>query len=228
MEKEEKDSTLSFLETIILLALNDKGWFGNSEQRIKFGLAGAVIFELEQAGEIEITGDLVRVTGTEETGDKVMDTALEVLRKSKKSLTLKKSIQRLVYKSGLKWRSLLKNLVNKNILKREEYRLFWIIYQDKYPLVNFEIKKQVLSDLYLKLTGGQELSGEDLMLLAIMRICRMIDKNFLLHEHFLKVRLKIKEITEFKEPLTEPSRKIKKIQEAIRLSILSSNVSIHI
>jgi hypothetical protein len=228
MEKEEKNSTLSFLETIVLLALNDKGWFGNSEQRIKFGLAGAVLFELEQAGEIEIIGDLVRVTGIKETGDKVMDTALEVLRKSKKSLTLKKSIQRIVYKSGLKWRLLLKNLVKKDILKREEYRFLWIIYQDRYPLVNFEIKKQVLSELYLKLTGEQELSGKDLMLLAIMRTCRMIDKNFLLQEHFLKVRSKVREITEFKEPLPESTRKIKEIQEAIRLSILSSNVSIHI
>jgi hypothetical protein len=228
MEKEDKNITLSFLETIVLLALNDKGWFGNSEQRIKFGLAGAVLFELEQSGEIEIIGDLVRVTGTKETRDKVMDSALEVLRKSKKSLTIKKSIQRIVYKSGLKWKVLVKNLIKKNILKKEQYRFLWIIYQDKYPLVNSEIKKQLLGELYSKLTSGQELSGKDLMLLAIMRTCRMIDKNFLLQEHFLKVRLKVKEITEFKEPLTETSRKIKEIQEAIRLSILSSNVNMHI
>ena len=228
MEIEEKNNTLSFLETIILLALNDKGWFGNSEQRIKFGLAGAVLFELEQSGEIEIIGDLVRVTGTKETGDKVMDAALEVLRKSKKSLTLKKSIQRIVYKSGLKWRLLLKNLIKRNILKREEYSFLRILSQEKYPLVNFEVKKQVLTELYSKLTGERKLTEKDLMLLAIMKSCRMIDKNFLLQEHFLKVRLKIKEITEFKEPLTETSQKIKAIQEAIRLSILSSNVSMHI
>ncbi len=228
MEKEDKNNTLTFLETIVLLALNDKGWFGNSEQRIKFGLAGAVLFELEQSGEIEIMGIQVRVTGTQETGDKVIDSALEVLRKSKKDLTIKKSIQRIVYKSGLKWKLIVKNLVKKNILKKEEYRFLWILAQEKYPLVNLEIKKQVLGELYSKLTGEQELSGKDLMLLAIMRTCRMIDKNFLLQEHFLKVRLKVKEITEFKEPLTETSRKIKEIQEAIRLSILSSDVSMHI
>jgi hypothetical protein len=228
MEIEEKNNALSFLETIVLLALNDKGWFGNSEQRIKFGLAGAVLFELEQAREIEIIGDIIHVTGTKETGDKVMDSALEVLRKSKKELTIKKSIQRIVFKSGLKWKVLVKNLVKKEILKKEQYRFLWIIYQDKYPLVNSEIKKQVVTDLYTKLTGEKELSGKDLMLLAILRTCRMIDKNFLIQEHFLKVRLKVKEITEFKEPLTETSQKIKAIQEAIRLSILSSNVSMHI
>ena len=70
--------------------------------------------------------------------------------------------------------------------------------------------------------GGHELSDKELMLLSIMKTCRMIDKNFLLQEHFLKVRLKVREITEFKEPLTENKRKIKEIQEAIRRSILAS------
>jgi hypothetical protein len=157
-----------------------------------------------------------------------MDSALEVLRKSKKELTLKNSIQRIVYKSGLKWKAIVKNLIKKNILKREEYRLFRIFAQEKYPLLNSDIKKQVLAELYSKLLGEQELTGRDLMLLAIMRTCRMIDKNFLLQEHFLKVRTMVREITEFKEPLTETSRKIKEIQEAIRLSILASNVSLHI
>src|SRR5512140_1135407 len=114
MEKEEQNIPLSFPETIVLLALNDKGWFGNSEQRIRFGLAGALLFELEQAGEIEITGDLVRVINTRETGDKVMDSALDVLKKTKKALTLKKSIQRIVYKSGLKWKVIVKRLIKKN------------------------------------------------------------------------------------------------------------------
>jgi hypothetical protein len=228
MEKEEENNKLTFLETIVLLALNDKGWFGNSEQRIKFGLAGAILFTLDEAGEIAINGDIVHLTHTTETGDKVMDSALEVLRKSKKELTLKKSIQRVVYKSGLKWKVIVKNLIKKNILKKEEYQFLRILSQEKYPLVNIEIKKQVLAELYSKLMGTQELSAQDLMLLAIMKTCRMIDKNFLLQEHFLKVRLKVKEITEFKEPLTETSGKIKAINEAIRQSILSSNVSLHI
>jgi hypothetical protein len=76
--------------------------------------------------------------------------------------------------------------------------------------------------------GEPELSDEELMLLSIMRTCKMIDKNFLLQEYFLKVRLKIREITEFKEPLPENKRKIKEIQEAIRRSILASNVNLHI
>jgi len=226
MEKEEKNS-LSFLETIIVLALNDKGWFGNAEQRIKFGLAGAVLFELEQAKAIEL-GDKVKVTGITTTGDKVLDAAIEVLKKSKKDLTVKNSIQKIVYKSGLKWKVLLKNLVKRNILKKEEESFLWIITQNKYPIADKETKKQILADLYAKLIGEKELSSSDLMLLSVMRTCRMIDKNFLLQEYFLKVRLKIREITEFKEPLTEQTRKIKIIQEATIKAIRASNVNLHI
>jgi hypothetical protein len=228
MEKEENTDLISFPEKIVLLGLNDKGWFGNSEQRIKFGLAGALLFELDKTGEIEITENQVRLIGTKETGDRVMDSALNSLRKSKKTLTLNKSIQRIVYKSGLKWKAILKTLVNKNLLRKEESRFLWIIYQDKYPLVNAEIKRKILDELDSKLNSGTELSAEDLMLLVVMKTCRMIDKNFLLQEHFLKVRLKIKEIIEFKEPLTVSSRKIKAIQLAIRRSIMASNVTIHI
>jgi golgi phosphoprotein 3 len=227
MENEETNTELSFLETIVLLALNDKGWFGNSEWRIKFGLAGAILFELEQSGKIEINGIVVTVKDSAETGNKVIDSALEVLSKSKKELTLKKAIQRIVYKSGLKWKSLLKNLIRKNILTKEEYRFLGIFFQDKYPLINIQVKKTMVTELCSKVMSGQELSAKELMLMAVMRTCRMIDKNFLLLEHFLKVRIKIKEITEFKEPLTETTRKIKDIQEAIRLAIMSSNVSIH-
>ena len=228
MENQTTKITLTLLETIVLLALNDKGWFGNSEQRIKFGLAGAILFELEQKGEIEISENLVRIISSKETGDKVLDAAIEVLRKSNKDLTLKRSIFRIVYKSGLKWKVILKDLVKSNILKVEKYQLLKIFNQDKYPLVNFEVKSLIVGSLYAKIVEGKELTPNDLILLTIMRTCKMIDKNFLLQEHFLKVRIKIKEITEFKDPLPESSRKIKALKEAMEQSIRASNVSLHL
>jgi golgi phosphoprotein 3 len=227
MKIPEKSSTPSFLETIVLLALNDRGWFGNSEHRIKFGLAGAIIFELAQLEAINIMDDMIHVNSNSETGDKVLDSALKALSKSDQKLSIKKSISRLVYKGGLRWKLLIKNLIEKNILIRQEARFLWIIYQDKYPLVNSEIKKQVILELYLKLMGKYELSGNDLMLLSIMRTCKMVDKNFIHLDHFLNIKLKIKKITRFREPLKETTRLIKKIQEATRQSIFASNVMIH-
>jgi golgi phosphoprotein 3 len=221
---EDRNAQISFPEKIILLGLNDKGWFGISEPRIKFGLAGALIFELARRKEIEIRQNTVKVISTAGTGDKVVETALEILKKSKKELTMTGAIQRLVYKSGLKWKTLLKELVRKEIVRREEYRFLRVFYQYKYPLVKAEVKQDLLADLYAKIMGEQEMTPEDMMLIAVMRSCRMIDKNFSLHEHFLKVRLKIREILEFKEPLPDSSQLVRDIQSAIDQSIRRSKV----
>jgi hypothetical protein len=123
---------------------------------------------------------------------------------------------------------ILKNLVKNNILKVEKYQFLKIFSQDKYPLVNIEVKSLIVGSLYKKIVEGKELTPNDLILLTIMRTCKMIDKNFLLQEHFLKVRIKIKEITEFKDPLPESSRKIKALKEAMEQSIRASNVSLHV
>jgi hypothetical protein len=228
MTEEENIGKLSFPELIILLALNDKGWFGSSEQSFKFGLAGAILFELDKAGAIKIYGNKIQITRDWESGDKVIDSAFDMIHKSKKELSIKNAIQRIVFKRGLKWKSIIKDLIKKEILKKEEYRFLWVLYQDKYSLVNTGLKKQIQEELYSNLINDKELSERDIMLLSIMKTCRMIDKNFIHLEHFLKVRSKVNELVEFKEPLSESYRKIKEIKDAIHHSILASNVNLHI
>ena len=45
METSSKKTELTLLQKIVLLALDNKGWFGASEHKIKFGIAGAILFE---------------------------------------------------------------------------------------------------------------------------------------------------------------------------------------
>ena len=228
MAEDEYIDKVSFPELIILLALNDKGWFGNSEQRFKFGLAGAILFDLITVGVIKVSGNTLSITTDWQSGDKVMDSAFEVLQRSKKKLSLKNAIQRIVFKKGLKWKIIIKDLIKKGVLRKEEYRLLWVLYQDKYPIVNQELKKHIQEELYFKLLNKETLSEKEVMLFSIMKVCRMIEKNFIHFEHFLKARSRVNEITEFKEPLTESNRKIKEIHNAVLHSIIASNVNLHI
>ncbi|MGA3012712.1 MAG: GPP34 family phosphoprotein [Bacteroidales bacterium] len=228
MAEEEINGKLSFPELIILLALNDKGWFGSSEQRFKFGLAGAILFILDKAGAITISENYIQISSHWESGDKVIDSAFDVLQRSKKKLSIKNAIQRIVFKRGLKWKSIIKDLIKKEILTKAAYHFLWVLYQNKYPLVNTQLKRQIQEELYSKLMNDQELTEREMMLLSIMKTCRMIDKNFIHLEHFMKVRSKVNELVEFKEPLSESNRKIKEIKEAIHHSILASNVNLHI
>lgn len=226
--KQNDTNRLSLAETIVLLALNDKGWFGSSETRIRFGLAGALMFELEQQGLVRILHNVVEVQETGQSRDKMADAALECLRKSKKTLTLKKAIQRLVFKSGIKWKLPLKSLIRKQIIRRETFTILRFIYQDKYPLVDADRKDKIVVGLISALIENKEVSGADLMLLSVMRNCRMISKNFLKREHFLTVRRRIFEITDFREAPGEPVQKIGAIHKATRKAIRASKVMVHV
>lgn len=227
MKNEENISKPTFYEIIVLLALNDKGWFGLSENRVRFGLAGAVLFMLLRSGSIRITGNTVVVTDKIPTGDQVNDAVLEMLRKQKKNLTLKNVLRKIVYKSGLKVGLLLRSLIRKKILERQELRFLSVFYLNKYLMVNPDLKKEILADLYSKILDKRELSEDDLMLLAVMKSCRMIGKNFSGYRHFLKVRLRIREITKYREPLSETSRNVKAIGRAIGQLIRESKIMIH-
>jgi hypothetical protein len=227
METPGKKGELTFLEMILFLALDDKGWCGNSENSIKFGLAGAILFELILTERIELLEGKIRVLNSKSVDDPVVDKVLTLIKASKKERPLRNWIQRIVYKKLMLRKTLLKELMNKNVVRKEEYSLLWVFYQFKYPLVNSELKKKIQEDLHQKVMGDKKLSDYDLMLLAVMNTCKMIRKNFRHLENYSKVSHRIREITQFPEPLTKKIQAIKEIQSAITRAIIASNVSIH-
>lgn len=227
MEKTLKNTELTFLEKIVLLALDDKGWFGPSEHKIKFGLAGAIIFELVQLKRIEIRDGEIYVTDQKPTGVVVLDRVLNLLKSSKKTRGIRTWLQRIVYKKLMLRKQILKQLLQKKIVRKEEYSLMIVFYQTKFPLENIEIKRQLREDIYDRIVGDKILLDQDLMLLVVMNNCKMVRKNFGGYLQYLKLRGKINEITQFKDPQTEVEKTIKQLQTAISRAIMASNVSIH-
>jgi hypothetical protein len=227
METYGKKTELTFLETIILLALDDKGWFGNSENNIKFGITGAILFELILLERIDLVDDKLHLISGKSVNDPVIDKVLNLISSAKKERTLRSWIQRIVYKKLLLRKTLLKELMNKKVVKKEEYSLLWVFYQFKYPLVNADLKQKIQNDLHEKIIGDKKLSDYDLMLLAVMNTCKMIRKNFHHLENYSRVSRRIREITQFVEPLTKTTQIIKELQSAITRAIIASNVSIH-
>jgi len=227
MEKSAKKTELTFLEKIVLLALDDKGWFGNSEHKIKFGLAGGILFELIDKERIELKDNMIHLVSSKPTDDIVLDKVLNLIKTSSKDRNLRSWIQRIVYKKLLLRKSILKRLTDKKVIKREEYTLLMIFYQNKYPILNSELKKKIQEDLCEKVTSEKELTDHDLMLLSIMNTCKMVRKNFGGFIHYLKLRSRINLITQFPETGTESEKLIPQVQTAIARAIMASNVSIH-
>ena len=228
MDKSAKKMELTFLQKIILLALDDKGWFGTAEHKIKFGLAGAILFELQQQGRISFSNDEVLVINPKSTDNVILDRVLNFIKSSKKQHSLRSWIQRIVYKKLLLRKTILKQLIHNKVIGREEYSLMMVFYQTKFPLVNIELKRKLQEEIYENLVSDKPLSDQDVMLLVVMNNCKMVRKNFSGFMQYLKLRGKINENTQFKSPKTETEEVIKLLQTAISRAIMASNVSIHI
>jgi len=227
MDSTDSITGLSFLEKIILLALDDKGWFGNSENSIKFGIAGAILYELYKQERIEIKEGVVVIKNPTPLNDPFLDRVLEFIRSVKKSRSIRSWIQRMVYKKMMIRKSLIRSLIAKQIIRKEEYSFFFVMYQYKYPVINSEIKKQVREEIFNRIISEDKLNGYELMLISVMDSCKMFRKNFRNFPNYQKFRRRIKELIYFNDPGLEDVKIIGSINNAIHRAIVASNVSIH-
>ena len=227
MEKTDNKTGLSFLEKVILLGLDDKGWFGNSEHSIKFGLAGAILFELYKHNRIEMKEGVVVVKDPTPLNDPLLDRVLEFIRSGKKNRSIRTWIQRMVFKKMMIRKSIIRSLIAKKIIKKEEYSFFWVMYQFKYPLINPELKRQVREEIYSRIMKEEKLDGYDLMMIAVMESCKMFRKNFRNFDNYPRLRRRIKDILPFNDPGMEDVKIVGSIYNSVRRAIVASNVSIH-
>jgi hypothetical protein len=227
MDKPDKKTELTLTEKIVLLALDNKGWFGSSEHNIKFGLTGAILFQLVVQERLEIKDKMVQLISTKSTGDPLLDRILNHIKSSKKNRSLRNWIQKIVYKKLLLRKTILKSLIEKKIIIKEEFSMLWVFYQFKYPILNVEIKEKTQKDLYETIMKGGQLSEQDTMFIIVMDTCKMVRKNFRYFDNYNKVRRRIKEITAFDDPKTEKERLLNVLYSSINRAIIASNVSIH-
>ena len=228
MDKSEKITDLTFLQKVVLLALDDKGWFGSAEHKIKFGLVGAILFELYQHRRISFVNDEVVVINAKSTDDVILDRVLNLIKSSKKPHSLRSWIQRIVYKKLLLRKTVLKQLIHKKVIGREEYSLMVVFYQTKFPLIDIELKRKLQEQICESIVSAKVLTDEEVMMLVVMNNCKMVRKNFGGYIQFIKLRGRINEITQFKSPASETEEVIKLLQTAISRAIMASNVSIHV
>jgi hypothetical protein len=219
---------LTFLQKIVFLALDDKGWFGASEHKIKFGLVGAILFELYKLERISIVNDEVVVVNPHSTDNVLLDRVLNVIKTSKKQRSPRSWIQRIVYKKLMLRKTLLKQLIQMNVIGREEYSLMVVFYQTKFPLVDNGLKRQLQTDICESVISDKPLSDYDLMLLVVMNSCRMVRKNFGGYLQYIKLRGRINEITQFRKPENEAQEVMRSLNSAINRAIIASKVALHV
>lgn len=219
---------LTFLQKIVLLALDDKGWFGSSEHRIKFGLVGAILFELYMRGRIRFENDEVIVTDARSTDDVVLDRVLNVIRSSKKQRSARSWIQRIAYKKLLLRKTILKQLIGGKIIGREEYSLMVVFYQTKFPILDTRLKRSLQEEISEAVISGKNLDPYATMLLVVMTSCRMVRRNFGGYIQYIRLRGRITELTQLRSPSGEAESVIRILHTAITRAIMAANVSLHV
>lgn len=222
------NAELSFLQKIVLLALDDKGWFGASEHKVKFGLVGAILFELYMKGRIRFENDEITVINAKSTEDVLLDRVLNLIKTGKKDRNLRSWIQRIVNTKLLLRKTVLKQLIQQRILGKEEYRLMVVLYQTKFPLLEPDLKTRVREQICAGIISGNQLEDYELMMLVVMNTSRMVKKNFGEFSQYEKIRERVNAITELKTPSNESEAVIKLLQTAISRAIIASNVGIHL
>jgi hypothetical protein len=219
---------LTFLQKVVLLALDDKGWFGASEHKIKFGIVAAILFELYKLDRISVENDLVTVTNAHSTDNVLFDRVLNVIKTSGKLRSPRSWIQRIAFKKLVLRKTILKQLINQNVVGREEYSLMVVFYQTKFPLKDVQVKRSLQENFCEKVVSGKDLTDHDLMLLVVMNACRMIRKNFGGYLQYLKLRGRINDLLQFSEVSTPSLAVLQKLHIALNRAIMASNVSLHI
>jgi Golgi phosphoprotein 3 len=147
------DTKLSLAEELLLLALNDeKGTvLMVGSMGLSYGLAGALLIELVEAGLLRIEGKDLVAPPAGSARDEILDEVLGVIRSAKRTRDLKYWVGKIGRSGGKLKKKLLARLVDRRILQQEDHRLLLIFPTKRYPQTNpmpeYGIRERIRSGL---------------------------------------------------------------------------------
>lgn len=175
---------LTLAEELLLLGLDDQTGevILSVSTALPFGLAGALLLDLFNSNRIEIRDDKVFVIDSTPTGNNLLDEALNMLSKSDKPEKVSYWIKHLNSSIDDMFEKIIKELVSKGILKRQEKKILWIIPVERFP-TNDPIP-EVLSRIGIRriVLENEEPDNRTLALLSLIKASNLIDELFLKDE----------------------------------------------
>jgi hypothetical protein len=191
---------LRIAEEILLLALDDNTGKLHSlpPRALDFAIAGALLGELALMGRLRAHEDTLELLDVSPTGRAKLDETLEALQEEEgeeqgQSLPLERALARLTLKAPDLRERLLKDLVDKGILKQEAHRFFFFFDERRYPVVDDREEKEVRARIREHVLDGEATGERDCLLIALMRACDLSRKVFT-EEEAERYRDRIREI----------------------------------
>ncbi len=171
---------LTFAEELLLLALDDKK--GTIRplpyHSMRFALAGALLLELAFADRIDTDLDTLTLVNSKPTGDQLLDEILERLQKSDSPKKTEYWLNELAWNSP-DWKDrILKQLVDKGVLKVEDRKVLWVFATRRYPLMDEHEVKEVRARLRDLILNRDIPDPRDAVLISMVLACDLFKDIF--------------------------------------------------
>ena len=217
---------LTLPEELMLLALDDEkgSVLSTCSIALPYGLAGAVVMELGRRKRIEMEGEHLKAGDASSTGDEILDEALANLAGAEKPHKARYWIglpEKLV--RGLQDR-LLRRLVEKGVLKKEEHRFLWLVPYSRYPARDGAPERTIRHELRDVVLHGHEADEHTALLLCLVHACQLAREVFP-REHAKEIAEKLKEFAEGDRVAEAVSENVTAATMAIISSTVASSVA---
>ena len=171
---------LTLVEEIALLSLDDKtgAHLPLLPEALGYGLAGAILADLEMAGRLVTSGKVVEVRNSTPTGNSLLDPWLERLVAETQSHPIAYWLSVFSDEKPAIESATLEHLIERGILKREDKKILWVFGLRRYPTVHNEERVEVRTRLGRLIQGDEAPPHFDATLISLLNGCSLLSSVF--------------------------------------------------
>lgn len=215
------DKTLTLAEELLLLGLHDeKGtMLSASALAMPYGLAGAMLIELAQAGLARVEGKDLVASPRGSARDEILDEVLEAIRSSPKVRSIGHWVGRFG-RSGKFKKRFLARLAGKGIVTHEEGRFLGIFPTSRYPQLDPRPEAGVRDRVRSGIRGVASPGERDGSLISLVHACDLVGVLFEKGER-REAKARAKEIAR-RQPI---GGAVARAVEAVRAAVIAAATS---
>jgi len=172
---------LTLFEELMLLSIDEEN--GSSHPSISdnlgLGMSGSLLAELALRGKLNASeSHRIELTDTSQTGDDILDEALEQMQLSDQPRKATYWIKQFSDETKKLRQRLVERLEANGIVKQEEKRLTWVIPYADAQDINASAKFVLKSRIRKSVLADEELDLHDLALLSLVKACNLLNLVF--------------------------------------------------
>ncbi len=174
---------LTLFDELFLLSIHEaKGvQIKTTNERLKFGLAGAMLAELALLGKIQNTDNhRLQVVDQQPTSDdELLNETLDLLAAGEKGHKFGYWLNLISQKSDKTRKQITKKLIQKGVFTQDDDRLIWVIPFPLKTTTKASAKSQLIKRLRGIVLAQDEFQKRDIALLSLLRACGLLERAFL-------------------------------------------------